>query len=195
MRQIEQSLAARGYKWIVGVDEVGRGPLAGPVVAAAVFIPASLDLPGIRDSKALTPKQRQAAFQEILRWGHAAVGSATSAEIDRLNILKATQLAMLRAVQRLPFTPDICLVDGNQPVPGLPCPQETIIRGDSQCFLIAAASIVAKVIRDRFMEDYHEMFPEYGFDRNKGYPTAEHRQAIARYGRCPIHRLSFGKAV
>ncbi len=195
VRQIEQSLMQCGFSRIVGVDEVGRGPLAGPVVAAAVHIPPEIDLEGIGDSKKLTPRQRLLAFQEILRWGEVSVGVATSAEIDRVNILNATYLAMRRAIQGLTPAPQICLIDGNRPVPGLSVPQQAIVRGDSQCFLIAAASIVAKVVRDRFMEDYHQMFPEYGFSRNKGYPTAEHREAILRHGLCPIHRVTFGKAV
>ncbi len=195
MRQIERSLLQCGYSRIVGVDEVGRGPLAGPVVAAAVYVPLDIDLPGIQDSKALSAKRRLEAFQQILRHGQAAVGMATSAEIDRLNILNATYLTMHRAIRGLGFMPDICLVDGNRPIPGLTVPQRTIVGGDAKCFSIAAASIVAKVIRDRFMEDYHQLFPEYGFDRNKGYPTAEHRRAISEYGLCPIHRLTFGRAV
>ncbi len=195
MREIERSFLQCGYSRIVGVDEVGRGPLAGPVVAAAVFIPLDMDLPGIKDSKSLTPKQRLLAFRDIVRWGHVAVGMATASEIDRMNILNATYLAMRRAVRGLGFKPHLCLVDGNRPIPELGIPQETIVQGDKQCFLIAAASIVAKVVRDRFMEDYHEMFPQYGFNRNKGYPTAEHRRAIEEYGLCPIHRVTFGKAV
>ena len=146
VRQIEQSLMQCGFSRIVGVDEVGRGPLAGPVVAAAVHIPPEIDLEGIGDSKKLTPRQRLLAFQEILRWGEVSVGVATSAEIDRVNILNATYLAMRRAIQGLTPAPQICLIDGNRPVPGLSVPQQAIVRGDSQCFLIAAASIVAKVV-------------------------------------------------
>ena len=189
MRTIELALYNQGYLKLVGVDEVGRGPLAGPVVAAAVYLPSDVEIPGLADSKSLSPRKREAAFYEILRHGHASIGVATSAEIDRVNILNATFLAMGRAIQGLGFKPDYCLVDGNRIIPGFTVPQEAIVKGDAKCRLIAAASIVAKVIRDRFMEDCHNAYPEYGFDRHKGYPTAQHRQAILEHGLCSIHRF------
>lgn len=194
MRTIERSLWQKGYRCVVGVDEVGRGPLAGPVVAAAVYIPPEVELIGVDDSKSLTPKRRAAAFAQIIRECNTAVGVATAAEIDRMNILNATLLAMQRAVRGLGFTPDFCLVDGRQVIPGLTIPQQAVVKGDAQCLSIAAASIVAKVVRDRFMIDCHQAFPQYGFDKHKGYPTAEHRRALEEHGPCPIHRQTFGKA-
>ncbi|NLM40607.1 MAG: ribonuclease HII [Firmicutes bacterium] len=194
MRAIEESLWQQGYQYVIGVDEVGRGPLAGPVVAAAVFVPPDIELLGVRDSKSMTPRRRVAVFKEIIRSCSAAVGAATAAEIDRLNILNATLLAMERAVRALGVSPDFCLVDGRQIIPGLTIPQQAVVKGDAQCLSIAAASIVAKVVRDRFMIDCHQAFPQYGFDKHKGYPTAEHRRALEEYGPCPIHRQTFGKA-
>ncbi|MBE0598160.1 MAG: ribonuclease HII [Desulfuromonadales bacterium] len=187
----EQQARRRGYPLVAGVDEAGRGPLAGPVVAAAVVLPESFDLPGLNDSKQLTAGQRQRLFPLIRRQALAiGLGVATAAEIDQLNILQATLRAMLLAVRRLRLAPDFLLVDGNQPVP-LPLPQQTLIKGDGRSLSIAAASIVAKVVRDRMMAGYDRHFPGYGFAGHKGYGCAAHRQAIALLGPSPQHRTTF----
>ncbi len=181
---------------VAGVDEVGRGPLAGPVVAAAVVFPAGPP-PGLAamldDSKKLTPLQRQLAYAALLASGAAeiGVGAASVAEISRLNILHAALLAMQRAVARLPRPPDLALVDGNTP-PDLPCPVRCVVGGDALCLSIAAASIVAKVVRDRAMARLAARWPHYGWHANAGYGTAAHRAAIARHGLSHHHRPTFG---
>ncbi len=180
-----------GYELIAGVDEAGRGPLAGPVVAAAVVLRPGTDLPGIRDSKQMTGKAREAAFPVIQRDALAtAIAVVPHRRIDEGNILEATLEAMRRAVLGLPRQPDFLLVDGIQPVP-LAIPQRCLKRGDQLSRSISAASVLAKVYRDRIMQAYHRMFPRYGFGRNKGYGTAEHLAALERHGPCRIHRLSF----
>lgn len=191
MRDLELRLQADGFKYIVGVDEAGRGPLAGPVVAAVVHIPASLVIEGVSDSKALSPKKRSAVYQELITKADYSVGQASPEEIDEINILQASLLAMKRSIAGISSSPDYCLVDGNQAIPGLEIPQRTVVKGDATCHLIAAASIIAKVTRDRLMEEYDKQYPAYGFARHKGYPTAEHLRALARYGPSPIHRRSF----
>jgi ribonuclease HII len=177
--KLEAQLRMRGYGAICGVDEAGRGPLAGPVVAAAVILPVKFDSRGVADSKLLTPAKRQAAQQRItagaLRYAVAAAGVA---EIDQLNILQATFLAMRRAVSELRPAPDYLLVDGNLPIPGLDIPCRTVVAGDATVLSIACASILAKVHRDHLMEQYHRLNPDYGFDRHKGYATQEHRRMI-----------------
>ncbi len=184
MQKLEKHLRQQGFRRIVGIDEAGRGPLAGPVVAAAVqILPASFGVE-IRDSKALSPRKRELAYEEILRTCLVGVGRASVEEIDELNILEATFLAMRRALEALP-------VDGNLTIPGLRWPQKAVVKGDQLSLSIAAASIVAKVERDRIMEHYHELYPIYNFRKNKGYPTKEHRAAIAKAGRSPVHRRSF----
>ena len=181
---------------VAGVDEVGRGPLAGPVVAAAVVFPAGLT-PALAamldDSKKLSAEQRALAYAALFASGLAeiGVGAASVAEISRINILQATLLAMHRAVARLPSLPDIALVDGNQP-PRLPCAVRCVIGGDALCLSIAAASIVAKVVRDRAMTRLAVRFPLYGWHSNVGYSTPPHRAAIARHGPCRHHRPTFG---
>lgn len=191
MRTIETSLQDLSYLRIVGVDEAGRGPLAGPVVAAAVqVLPDSFSVE-IRDSKRLSPRKRELAYEEILGTCHVGVGLATVSEIDELNILQATFLAMRRALENLPEPPDICLIDGNLEIPSLPWAQRAVVGGDNLSISIAAASIVAKVERDRLMDKYHEIYPVYNFGQNKGYATKEHREMIAKHGRCPLHRDSF----
>jgi ribonuclease HII len=173
------------------VDEAGRGPLAGPVVAAAVVLPVVGRIPGIADSKTLAPEEREAVFREIRRFALSiGVGWATSAEIDRRNILRASHLAMARAASRLDPLPVHLLVDG-LPVEGLPVPHTAIVGGDALCACISAASIVAKVLRDRLMIRLSRRFPAYGFDRNMGYPTPEHFEALAKSGPCSHHRLTF----
>ncbi|NMA99999.1 MAG: ribonuclease HII [Firmicutes bacterium] len=191
MRTLENKLLQQGITRIVGVDEVGRGPLAGPVVAAAVqVLPASFTYE-IRDSKQLSPKKREQAYEEILRTCHVGVGLASVEEIDKLNILQATFLAMRRALADLPIEPEFCLVDGNLEIPEITWPQKAIVKGDHLSISVAAASIVAKVERDRIMENYHESYPVYNFKKNKGYPTKEHRDALQANGRSPVHRQSF----
>jgi len=188
----ERAVWQQGLNYVAGVDEAGRGPLAGPVVAAAVIFLDDSGIDGVKDSKLMTPLQREKLYDEII--GEAlcvGVGQASPVEIDRLNILQASLLAMRRAVEDLVITPEHVLIDGNQSVPHLCCPQQTIVKGDQHCFSISAASIIAKVTRDRMMIDYHQLYPHYGFDKHKGYPSKSHRRAIQEYGFCEIHRKSF----
>ncbi len=190
-QQYEAQARRRGARRVAGVDEVGRGPLAGPVVAAAVMLPVDFRPDGINDSKKLSARQRAQAFTRICRLASGIGLGVIDAEIiDRINILQASLLAMATAIDQLDPQPDYLLVDGNQTVKR-PIPQMTLIRGDSRSVSIAAASIVAKVTRDRLMEDYHRHYPAYGFDRHKGYPTRAHREAVQALGGCPIHRRSF----
>lgn len=176
---------------LAGVDEVGRGPLAGPVVAAAVVLPDEYELAGLTDSKKLTPRRREILSdlirQQALDW---ALGRCEVVEIDRINIFQAALLAMKRAVEALAAMPDLCLIDG-QCAPQLGCATKTVVRGDLSEPSISAASIVAKVERDREMLMLHAAYPAYGFDRNKGYPTSLHLDALRRNGACRIHRRSF----
>jgi len=192
MLQIERSLWNRGFSRVAGVDEAGRGPLAGPVVAAAVVFPAGQSmLSGIDDSKRLTPRQRERFFEAIYKSALAVgVGLADEAEIDRINILQATFLAMNRAVMSLTAQIDYLLVDGRD-MPFTDHAGESLIRGDARSMSIAAASIIAKVTRDRIMAEYDLHYRQYGFARHKGYPTRRHIEAIAQHGYCPIHRRSF----
>lgn len=176
---------------VAGVDEVGRGPLAGPVVTAAVILDGKYAIAGLADSKCLTEKKRQALDQMIRQ--HAlcfSIGLADVDEIDKLNILQATMLAMQRAVAGLSLSPDRILVDGNR-LPVFPCEAEAIVGGDGLVAEISAASIIAKVYRDRMMKDLHKRYPQYGFDSNKGYPTRVHRDALLKHGVTPFHRRSF----
>lgn len=176
---------------VVGVDEVGRGPLIGAVVTAAVILDPARPVAGLADSKKLSASRREKIAAEIcekaLAW---SLGRAEPAEIDRLNIFKATMLAMQRAVESLPLVPDAALVDGNK-TPSLGCPAEAVVKGDARIPAISAASILAKVARDSEMITLHAQHPEYGFDRHKGYPTEMHRQALAKLGPLPQHRRSF----
>lgn len=187
----ENQARQRGYKRIAGIDEVGRGPLAGPVVAAAVILPEALPDLGITDSKRLSAKKREAVYDEIYQHASAiGLGLVDAVEIDRINILQAAFTAMVMALYNLTPAPDLLLVDGNQSLP-VDVPQETIIKGDRLSISIAAASIVAKVSRDRMMDVYAMDYPEYDFAANKGYPTQAHKSAIEVYGASPIHRMSF----
>lgn len=187
----ERQLWSQGYRVVAGVDEAGRGPLAGPVVAAAVVWPPGIGLEGLRDSKSLTPARRRELAELIRRRALAwAIGAASARCVDRLNIRRATELAMLRALSRLPFSPEFVLVDGPL-VFRLPWPCEGIIGGDAVCASVAAASILAKVWRDALMERLDRRYPQYGFARNRGYPTPEHRAALLRFGPSPHHRRSF----
>ncbi|HZH09409.1 MAG TPA: ribonuclease HII [Microvirga sp.] len=189
---LERELAARaaGYTCIVGLDEVGRGPLAGPVVSAAVVLDLDNVPQGLADSKALSAQKREALFAEILATSKVGIASVSHAEIDTINIRQASLLAMCRAMAALPCTPDMAFVDGNDP-PRLPCATEAVIKGDSSIASIAAASIVAKVVRDRMMARLSEAYPTYGFASNAGYSTRTHLQVLATDGPCPFHRLSF----
>lgn len=187
----ERAAIARGHRVIAGVDEAGRGPLAGPVVAAAVILPLHCDTAGIYDSKQLSPKKREAAFGRIQDIALAiGIGSVDSQEIDRINILQATYRAMRAAINELTVKPDIFLVDG-RPIRDFDRPQMGISAGDSKSASIAAASIVAKVTRDRIMCDYDAVFPQYGFAKHKGYPTEQHVEKLLVHGVCRIHRRSF----
>lgn len=188
---LEELISVQGYRWVAGVDEAGRGPLAGPVVAGAVIPRPGDEIPGVRDSKLLTPLQRERLYQIItsraLSWGVGIVGPR---EIEQHNILQATLRAMKAAVLCLDPAPDFILIDGLNRIP-LDLPQRAVKRGDALHPSIAAASIVAKVTRDRLMLEYHRSYPLYNFARHKGYPTREHREAIRRYGCCEIHRRTF----
>lgn len=188
----EQQARLRGYRFVAGIDEAGRGPLAGPVVAAAVILPERFDLPGLTDSKQLSEKHRERLYPLIRTQALAVgVGVARPEEIDRINILQATLRSMERAVGRLNVPPDFLLIDGNVPVP-LAIPQQTLVKGDSRSLSIAAASVVAKVVRDRIMTSYDRLFPGYGLAGHKGYGSAAHRQALAALGPSPCHRRTFG---
>ena len=188
---LEREHLAQGFTVIAGVDEVGVAPLAGPVVAAAVILPAGVSLPELDDSKRLTAAQRDALYAQITACAVAfRIGMATVEEIDRLNILQATRLAHRRAILGLPVRPQLALIDGLYAA-DVPVPQLVIVDGDATCASIAAASVVAKVTRDRMMTTLGREFPHYGFDRHKGYGTKEHRAAIRRYGVTPAHRRSF----
>lgn len=187
----EQAAWRRGVNLVAGVDEAGRGPLAGPVVAGAVILNPARKIPGLQDSKLLSPSEREALFQRIREEAAAVgVGMADPATIDRVNILEATRLAMLDALESLAAPPELVLIDAVT-LPSLPCPQKALIKGDRRSASIAAASIIAKVTRDRLMVEYDALFPHYGFSRHKGYPTREHYAALAAHGPCPIHRLTF----
>ncbi len=189
----ENALRAEGYGLICGVDEAGRGPLAGPVCAAAVILPENCDLPGLDDSKKLSEKKREALYDLIYAKAIAcAVAFATVEEIETMNILSASLLAMDRAIRALRPAPSIALIDGNQ-TRGISVPARAIVGGDGKCACIAAASVLAKVSRDRGMVRLAEQYPEYGFEKHKGYPTKEHKAAILRYGPSPVHRMSFLK--
>ncbi|HHZ20510.1 MAG TPA: ribonuclease HII [Firmicutes bacterium] len=187
----EKELVVQGYRVIAGVDEAGRGPLAGPVVAAAVVLPRDIYLPGLNDSKQMRPAARERLYELMLQEKVAfGIGIGTVAEIDALNILGATKLAMQRAVAGLPEQPDFLLIDALT-LPELNLPQKGIVHGDALSLSIAAASVFAKVTRDRMMEELDREYPEYGFAKHKGYPTAAHYRALAKYGPSPIHRRSF----
>jgi len=191
MDYFEKMYYRRGYQKIAGVDEVGRGTLAGPVVAAAVILPKDGIGERLFDSKKISPKKREHLCETILSEAQGVgIGIIGQEEIDRINILQATLKAMAVAIQNLPILPDFILIDGSQGIT-LPVPQKTIRKGDQLCNSIAAASIVAKVTRDRMMLECHQQYPQYNFARHKGYGTKEHRVAIEKFGICELHRKTF----
>ena len=195
MLEFEEMYTQQGCKAICGVDEAGRGPRAGPVFAAAVILPKGLVIEGVTDSKKLTEKKREQLFETIKEKAVAwCVASASVEEIEEMNILQADLLAMKRAVEGLKIKADFAMIDGNQK-PHLDIPCETIVKGDSKSESIAAASILAKVSRDRLMTELAEKYPEYGFEKHKGYGTKAHREAIIEHGPCEIHRMSFLKKI
>ncbi len=188
----EAAAYAAGHTRVCGIDEAGRGPLAGPVVAAAVVLPTDYELPGLNDSKKLTAKRRDALYEQLMADTRVlkCIATAGVQEIDDLNILRATHLAMARAAQGLPEPADFCLIDGLA-VPNFPLPSANLVKGDARSLSIAAASVLAKVTRDRYMVQLAQEFPQYGFDRHAGYGTKAHLQAIQQYGITPHHRRSF----
>lgn len=189
--EFETKASHQGFKNIAGIDEAGRGPLAGPVVAAAVIFPSQVNIPGLNDSKKLSTKKREELFPKIqeisVSYGVAVVGQKV---IDKINILQAARLAMKQAVETLKITPGLLLIDGNQKIDST-LNQWAIVKGDSRSLSIAAASVLAKVTRDRIMDDYHKLYPQYEFNRHKGYGTKLHRNLIQEHGPCPIHRNTF----
>jgi ribonuclease HII len=195
LARAESRLAGSGTT-VAGVDEAGRGPLAGPVVAAAVMLAPGGRWDGLDDSKQVAPETREELFARVLSEARAFSWSVIGPRrIDRSNILRASLEAMRRAVARLTPAPDLVLVDGDRPVPGLACAQRTIVDGDARLISIAAASVVAKVVRDRIMSRLDRVWPQYGFARHKGYGTPEHLAAIACHGPCPLHRYSFAPVI
>jgi len=187
----ERQARAAGYTFVAGIDEVGRGPLAGPVIAAAVILNPDAPVEGVNDSKKLTEQRRERLFELIMARALAVgVGQVDAATIDQINILQATRRAMLAAVQALSASPDLLLIDGITTIAS-PLPQQTIKQGDSRSASIAAASIIAKVTRDRMMGAYDKLYPDYGFLRHKGYGSAVHLAALRQHGPCPIHRMTF----
>ena len=191
--EFEEKKRNEGYAYICGCDEAGRGPLCGPVVAAAVILPEGLIIEGLNDSKKLSEKKREALFDEIKEKALAyAIAEASPAEIDEINILNASMLAMRRAVAALPVKADFALIDGNCSR-GFEIPTETVVKGDARSYSIAAASILAKVTRDRQCIELDKEYPEYGIAKHKGYPTKEHMDAVREHGPSPIYRKSFLK--
>jgi len=191
--EYENSRYAEGYTAVCGTDEAGRGPLCGPVVAAAVILPRDIEIEGLNDSKKLTEKKREKLFDIIKEKAVAyAIAEASPAEIDEINILNASMLAMKRAIEALPVKADFALIDGNCSR-GFDIPTETIVKGDAKSSSIAAASILAKVTRDRQCLELDRLYPEYGIAKHKGYPTKDHMNAVRKYGPAPIYRMSFLK--
>ena len=191
--EIEQRYFEQGIEWICGVDEAGRGPLAGSVCAAAVILPKNLEIPGLNDSKKLSDKRRRELFPIIKEQAIAyGIAFADHAEVDQINILQATYLAMERAISQLSVKPELALIDGNR-AKDFGVPAETVVHGDSLSASIAAASILAKVTRDDYMLQMAQTYPQYGFAVHKGYGTKAHYAALAQFGPCPIHRMTFLK--
>ena len=189
--EYEQIAELKGYRAVCGVDEAGRGPLAGPVCAAAVILPPNTIIDGVNDSKKLSEKKREVLFDVIKETAVSyCIAYASVEEIESVNILNATMLAMKRAVEGLDVKADYAMIDGNR-MPSLDIDGETIVKGDAKSMSIACASILAKVSRDRLLYEYAKEYPQYQFDKHKGYGTAAHREALIKYGPCPYHRMSF----
>ncbi|NWF75176.1 MAG: ribonuclease HII [Nitrospirae bacterium] len=189
--QYDETLRKKGFKIIAGIDEAGRGPLAGPVVAASVILKEGIKIDGLRDSKKVSPKDREILYSKIKKTSlDIGIGIVDNEDIDRLNILKATRLAMQLAVNNLSILPDLLIIDALS-LPLIKIKQISPIKGESVSASVAAASILAKVVRDRIMLDYHKQYPCYNFEKHKGYSTKEHLEMIRLYGPCPIHRKSF----
>ena len=196
LKEIENSMHKEGIKYICGIDEAGRGPLAGPVVVAAVIMPEDSMIEGVNDSKKVSEKRREALYDQIINEALAyAVGIIDEKEIDEINILNATKKGLTTAVKGLEVRPDKIIVDALDKIDTDGIPYVPIIKGDAKCYSIAAASIIAKVTRDRMMRKYDEMYPEYGFEKHKGYGTKMHIDAIKEHGLTPIHRRSFVKNI
>ena len=194
--ELEKNAMDRGFKYVCGVDEAGRGPLAGPVCAAAVILPYGCEIEDLNDSKKLSEKKRDMLFDIIIEKAISySICYGTLEEIEKYNILNATFLAMNRSIESLEVKPDYCLIDGNRTPKEIKFPCETVVKGDSKSYSVAAASILAKVSRDRLMLEYDKKYPQYGFKKHKGYGTKEHYEAIKKFGVCDIHRLSFLKNV
>ena len=196
LKQIEEEIYNTGVETICGIDEAGRGPLAGPVVVAAVIMPRDSFIEGVNDSKKVSEKKRELLYdlitKEAIAWG---VGIIDQKEIDRINILNATKEGLTTAIKNLEVKPDRIIVDALKGIDTLGIPYTSIIKGDAKYYSIAAASIIAKVTRDRIMRQWDEIYPQYGFEKHKGYGTAMHMQAIREYGLCPLHRRSFTKNI
>ena len=194
--ELESAIINSGKTYVCGVDEAGRGPLAGPVCAAAVILPTDCNIEGLNDSKKLSEKKREALYDIIVEKAIAYnIAFGTLEEIEEYNILEATYIAMNRAIDGLNIKPDHALIDGNKVPKGIKVPCDTVVKGDAKSFSIAAASILAKVTRDRLLLEYDQQYPQYNFKKHKGYGTKEHYEAINKYGVCKIHRLSFLKNV
>ena len=194
LKEKENEKREKGFKFICGIDEAGRGPLAGPVVVASVIMPADSMIEGVNDSKKISEKKREELYEKIIKeaisYGVAIIGQD---EIDEVNILNATKKGLTISLQELAQKPDLILVDALNHIDTLGIPYDSIIKGDAKCYSIAAASIIAKVTRDRIMREWDKIYPEYGFEKHKGYGTASHIKAIREFGLCPIHRKTFTK--
>ena len=194
LKEKENELRKKGFQYICGIDEAGRGPLAGPVVVASVIMPADSMIEGVNDSKKVSEKKREKIYEQILEeaisYGVAIIGQD---EIDEINILNATKKGLTISLQELTQKPDLILVDALNGIDTMGIPYDSIIKGDAKCYSIAAASIIAKVTRDRIMREWDKIYPEYGFEKHKGYGTSAHITAIKENGLCPIHRRSFTK--
>ena len=196
LRKIEEDIYAQGTNYICGIDEAGRGPLAGPVVVASVIMPKDSMIEGVNDSKKVSEKKREKLYEEIIQNAISySVGIVDQKEIDRVNILNATKAGLTQSIKGLNVKPEIILVDALTGIDTCGIPYHSIVKGDAKCYSIAAASIIAKVTRDRIMRQWHEVYPQYNFIQHKGYGTAAHIAAIKEHGLCPLHRLSFVKNI
>lgn len=196
LKEYENQLRSKGFEFICGIDEAGRGPLAGPVVVASVIMPADSIIEGVNDSKKVSEKKREKLYDLILEEAISyGVGIIGQDEIDDINILNATKKGLTMSLKELDKKPDLIIVDALTHIDTLGIPYESIIKGDAKCYSISAASIIAKVTRDRIMREWDKVYPQYGFERHKGYGTAAHISAIKENGLCPLHRLSFVKNI